>query len=335
MLSDSDKKYKFSIIIPAFNVGQYIQTSIASVCLSEISAEIIVVNDGSTDNTLEVIESCANEFDNIVIVNKENAGLSAARNSGVEKASGDYLIFLDGDDWLDKQSLLSLNYYLTDHADDIVILDFVKYWREGETLQVSDSLEKNKILTGINVFKYYLEGNVTIAATNKVFRRDLFVRSGFQFPEAKLYEDVPLGVLFYDAERVVYLNYPFYFYRQRVGSITKTFNPRVYEKHDVVLMVRKFLDAREAYHKFENEFHAFYVKVCLIQMSIFVLKSNLSLKEKKVYIHTFFRFEEAKEALKNIFKNPFVSKKELVFLFIARDATYIANRLINFKNDSL
>lgn len=91
----------FSIIVPCYNQGQYLASSIGSVCSQGFESwELIVINDGSSDNTAEIITKFSANDNRIKGINQENKGLSGARNSGLEFANGEYLLFLDSDDWL-------------------------------------------------------------------------------------------------------------------------------------------------------------------------------------------------------------------------------------------
>ena len=95
----------FSVIVPVYNVEKYIEKCIESIFNNQINdVEIIIVNDGSTDNSRNIINKYA-ERDNIVIIDQENAGLSAARNSGLKIAKGEYILFLDSDDYLEPEAL--------------------------------------------------------------------------------------------------------------------------------------------------------------------------------------------------------------------------------------
>ena len=99
---------RLSIIIPMYNVSLYVEKCVRSCLRQDIpysEYEIILVNDGSTDNTLDIVQSIAREYPNIHIVDQENAGLSIARNVGLSKAAGEYVWFIDSDDWIEDNIL--------------------------------------------------------------------------------------------------------------------------------------------------------------------------------------------------------------------------------------
>jgi glycosyltransferase involved in cell wall biosynthesis len=335
MQMSSLSKYKLSIIVPAYNVNEYIKACLDSLVAEGLDAEIIVVNDGSTDSTPDVIEKWRQKNHDIVVLNKVNGGLSSARNEGIKIAQGEYLMFIDGDDWVDNAHLLKMKSYLDSNNPDIVIMDFIKYWSEEEKEVISGGLREYEEIKGDVAFREYLKGNVVITACNKVIRKSLIIETKFEFPIGKLYEDVPVGILLYKSSTVVHLPYPFYFYRQRSGSITKTFSQRIYEKHDVLLIIKEFLLKEQIYSKYEMEYNAFYIKVCLIQMILFVLKSQSSFMDKKECLRKFFEYKEAKAAWNTISSNPYINKREVVFLYMAKYAPGIASKLINSKKNNI
>ena len=97
------KQPKISIIIPAYNCEKYIERCVKSIlCQTYHNLEIIVINDGSKDNTIKVLKKLGNEDNRIVVINKENTGVSDTRNLGLEKATGDYIGFVDSDDYIEK-----------------------------------------------------------------------------------------------------------------------------------------------------------------------------------------------------------------------------------------
>ena len=102
---------KLSIVIPVYNVEKYVNRCLLSVLNQKVSSneyEIVIVNDGSTDSSLSIVEEMIESYNNVILVSQENAGLSAARNRGLLLAKGDYIWFVDSDDWIDDDSLISI-----------------------------------------------------------------------------------------------------------------------------------------------------------------------------------------------------------------------------------
>ena len=101
-----NKEVKLSVVIPVYNVEKYIEKCLGSLCGLKIANEIIVINDGSSDNSLEIIKKFKNEHENenIIIINQENKGISKTRNVGLRESKGEFIFFLDSDDWVETES---------------------------------------------------------------------------------------------------------------------------------------------------------------------------------------------------------------------------------------
>ena len=112
--------FDISIIIPVYNTGKLVEKCLLPLLkLDDDSLEVICVNDGSKDDSLEILREINEQFPKMKIINKENGGLSSARNCGLEVATGKYIFFLDSDDWLDIESFLSLKDYCKGDYDII------------------------------------------------------------------------------------------------------------------------------------------------------------------------------------------------------------------------
>ena len=214
---------KFSIIIAAYNLGALICDAIES-CVNQIGIskseyEILTINDGSTDNTLEYINRYK-EVENHVIIDKPNGGLSHTRNYGMQVAKGDYIIFLDGDDWLADDALAMLELYLGEY--DVVAFPMKYYYNENEQIQRLSLEERSyKSSEFIDVTIGQKRFNI-IPAPKKIYRRTFLLDNNIKFVEGILHEDNPFFIdVMSKCNDICYINIPIYFYRQnREGSIT-------------------------------------------------------------------------------------------------------------------
>ena len=218
---------RFSVIIPAYNVSSYIEHCIQSV-LNQVyrDFEIIVVNDGSTDGmTAEIIDRIADDFENISVIHQLNAGLSNARNTGIVKATGDYIIFLDGDDfWESRDFLENLNRSIQKHSNpDCLVTSYARFFESTKEVVNFSKITENSLI--YDKLLMVSSGLLIAPAWNKIVRRDLF-NEDLLFPEGLYYEDgVWCGALLKRITNTVYLNQPDIMYRQnRYGSITNTIN---------------------------------------------------------------------------------------------------------------
>ena len=137
---------KFSIIVPAYNVAQYIEECVESVLNQDYdNYEVIVVDDGATDETPQIIDNLAQKSEKVKVIHQKNGGLSAARNSGIEAANGDYIIFLDGDDFWSSQSFLNdINNRLNENSVDVIIYSYSYHYTD----KVVKKTISNKGLSG-------------------------------------------------------------------------------------------------------------------------------------------------------------------------------------------
>ena len=120
-------KPSLSIVIPVYNVEQYLPKCLDSVLVdNQFTGQVICVNDGSTDGSLAILEEYVARYSNMEIISQSNAGLSAARNVGLQAASGDYVMFLDSDDWLKPNALFKLSELI--HGEDVIYFNGLKYY---------------------------------------------------------------------------------------------------------------------------------------------------------------------------------------------------------------
>lgn len=210
---------KFSIIIPVYNVEQYIEKCLLSVLKQDYcDYEIIVVDDETPDNSMELVSRISKEFPNkIKIIHQKNKGLGGARNTGVLAASGDYIIFLDSDDYIDSNMLQGLSDSIGLEAPDMVIFNFLFVNTKGKTLSKQRVCEENRICSTEEDKAALLLSPP--AAWNKVYKRSFYLESGAMFPEKVLYEDSITRYLIVKAKSILCCNNYWYNYVQRSNSI--------------------------------------------------------------------------------------------------------------------
>ena len=125
--------YKVSVIVPVYNVEQYLSDCLESICRQTLKGiEIIVVNDGSTDNSLSIIKSFQQKYSNIKLINKKNGGLSSARNAGIDMAVGEYLFFVDSDDFIDLDTLEKMYVKAKETHCPLIICGILQYWSDNK-----------------------------------------------------------------------------------------------------------------------------------------------------------------------------------------------------------
>lgn len=220
-----------SIIVPVYNVENYLKECLNSLLNQDFDGEyeIVCVNDGSTDNSLIILKEYEKLNDKIVLIDQENKGLSGARNSGLKNAKGNYIMFLDSDDYLKNEKVLPLLYEEVEkNSLDFVVADF-EYDYEDKSknyrIKRSDRI-KNKVMNGREFYDLGIKTkSIMSIVVNKLYRRDFLIKNNICFLENAIYEDMEFTPkVYYLANKVKYIDEVIYMYRQREGSITSNIN---------------------------------------------------------------------------------------------------------------
>lgn len=220
-----------SVIISVYNMAPYIERCVASIQHQTYSdLEIITVNDGSTDDSGSICERLAQADKRIVVVHKENGGNASARNAGIDAAKGDFLSFIDADDYIESNMYEEMLAETKDADISMVCCGMIATGIDGQdSIQVSKErkvFSKEEALYDI----FARQGNVSMSACNKLFRRSIFDK-GLRFNNNVIHEDTEAMPRFLDAsERIVVINKAFYHYikREKSASTSKHFNMRGY-----------------------------------------------------------------------------------------------------------
>lgn len=233
-----------SVIIPVYNVEAYIGHCLQSVLSSKVTTnkdyEIIIVNDGSTDKSMEIVGQLCKGLDNVTIVSQKNFGLSSARMTGLKHAKGDYVWFIDSDDFIEHDAIESLLAIIKEQKEslDLIMMPLVWLYSDPQKRSLDYCIQEDIILDGKNIIK---QGYFPVwAATRFIIRRDLFNNPSIFFPLDCIHEDEYFGrVLLYEANRVLVLKNSYYNYRLREGSITST--PSIKSSYSI-LSIYKLLE---------------------------------------------------------------------------------------------
>lgn len=209
-----------SIIVPIYKVQDYLEKCIESILAQSITNfELILIDDGSPDDCGKICDYYAARDSRIRVIHKKNEGLSAARNTGLDIAQGEYIGFVDSDDWIEKNMYETLINLLIDNDADIAQCEFIKTFDEDETI---DNRERYivEIFNNIESLKnlYYEKAISTVVSWNKLYKKVLFEE--IRFPKGKIHEDeFTTHKLLYKSKKLVYTNKVFYYYRQTPNSI--------------------------------------------------------------------------------------------------------------------
>lgn len=217
------KKMKYSIIIPVYNVEEYLDRCLKSILNQTYSNyEVIIVNDGSPDNSDNIIKSYEKEDKRFKGYKKVNGGLSDARNYGLKYATGDYLIFIDADDYIENNYLEKVNDVLEKNKDIDVLKFKIKLVDEGKNLiRMENGLNKE----GVTSFEELVKLEFLEPAWSYVYKLSFWKENNFTYLKGMIHEDFGLTPeILMKANKIYYLNSYLYNYVQRNGSIMSSNN---------------------------------------------------------------------------------------------------------------
>lgn len=187
------EKYKVSIIVPIYNAERYLDKCIKSIVgQTHKNLEIILVNDGSTDGSLDICKKYVDNDERILLINKENGGVSSARNKGLENITGDYIGFVDSDDYISSDMYQKLLSAILENEADISECGYFKIELDDNTI-IKHSLQPNVIKGNYNcLYNYLKQNNTQNFNCNKLYKKTTF--NGVKYPNYKYSEDYVVNV---------------------------------------------------------------------------------------------------------------------------------------------
>lgn len=215
---------KLSIVIPVYNVEKYIGKCLDSCIDQDLSSdefEILVVNDETPDQSLEIVKDRMSSYPNIRLINRRNGGLSAARNTGLDHVQGEYVWFVDSDDWIEADCIGALYHKAKSHNLDVLCFGLNLAYPDGKIIKFSHEYKENeKVFDGQ---EFVVSVNTPPAVWACIYRTDYLRQNNLQFLEGILHEDQEFTPRAYSlARRISCLDRQVYFYNQREGSIMKS-----------------------------------------------------------------------------------------------------------------
>lgn len=257
-----------SVIVPVYNVENYLRACLDSILAQTFhDYEIIVVNDGATDGSQAIIDDYQKKHPTkIFSYQKENGGLSDARNYGISKSSGEYLCFIDSDDAIENKYLEALMSAIKEQKADIAVCDMVYRYEEG-----IDKFSSGGDFTIANVSSMPELLAINNSACNKLFHKDLFKDT--KFIKGIWYEDLAtIPQIIFKAHNIVKVNQALYIYNQRSTSIVHTQNAKIFDIYQALSAVREAIDHQKNKSDLIKVFHQM-----VINQAIYL--TNLRIKE--------------------------------------------------------
>lgn len=282
------KQLFLSIVIPVYNVEKYLEECINSILqqsLEENEYEIILVDDGSTDDSGKICDKYTFDYSNIQVVHQKNKGLSGARNTGIKRAIGEYVLFVDADDYIEKESLkrikettLNLKY-----IPDVTFLNAIKIYPDQKKVPLNDGYVKEKIINknASDVLKHIASIiKFPASACTKLFNLSFLKQNDLYFLEGMFSEDVEWTIRVLNlAKTFNCIEEPYYYYRQnRISSITNSIK---FQSVSGILHSLEFWENTQSENR--NEIFSF----LSYEYVILLLMFNRIEKEKRNILYTY------------------------------------------------
>ena len=276
---------KISIIVAAYNIENYIKRCLESLISQTYNnIEIIVVNDGSTDNTEEVINNLSKLDKRICLINKKNEGLVECRKTGFEYATGDYILFIDGDDYLRKDAISLLYEHAKCGEYDIIQYNYVLVYHDGTKEKGWDYefFYKNRNLEQWEFIKSIFTSKLSQSICLKFIKKSYILDNEITFPNNICYgEDLAISSCWGMYNPKVYVEKePLYYYFQRPTSLTHITNSKVLEIYEALTFIKKQLLKTNLFETFKEEFeYLVFCQTYYIRIYTMFIEKNVISKE--------------------------------------------------------
>ena len=247
----SNKEIFISVVIPVYNSELYIDECLQSILKQTIieNIELICVNDGSSDSSLDILNMYKTKFPNMIIIDQKNAGSAIARNNGLQIANGEYVYFVDNDDYLANDNCLNELYSIAKKTS-LDILNFNHLILKNNSLRkVSINRENNKIYTGKEYLSTAEKGNITNTPWDKLLKGSYLKEINFSYTSGVISDDAEsLLRLFYNAKKVSFIDNYAYVYRIRPNSVMTGEKTEKY-----IISTKKILETYTYYYDLEED----------------------------------------------------------------------------------
>lgn len=304
---------KISVIVPIYNVEKYLKKCLNSIINQSFrEIEIICVNDGSTDNSIQILDEFARIDSRIKVINKENRGVGAARKTGLDHSTGEYVEFVDSDDWLEKDALKKTYQNAVSNGSDVVLFSVNRYneYNDEYLLNVgvdilnyfnNETIDYNNFNFNYKDIKPFLMNN-SFSVWSKLYKHDFLKSHDFYFPEFLNFEDVPFHVqVLLFAKKISFCPGTIYYYRtsndQSLSNSARVTN-KVFDIFEIINKVESILIETKNMDEFKLEFSKFKVS----QLSHWLKSSNVIFKENffKLVKQNFEKMDLKEDELNNL-----------------------------------
>lgn len=312
--------FEVSIIIPIYNAEKYLKRCLDTVVNQTFkSLEIILINDGSTDDSLRIMNEYKGNYNNVEIINQENSGQGEARNKGVSIAKGEYITFADADDWLSENYVEVLYDAIKKNNADISVCNMIMVM--SRTFNEIKSVKFPRAeLNGDNAVRDLLQDKeLKSYPWGKLYKKSIFIQNNIMFPARMFYEDLAIIFqAFYYSSKVTLVNEYCYYYFQSEDSSTRAPNPKtIYDRLEALRMVQRFLIKNSSMDKYKYEYYHF----CFFHLYIMCRKINvwkLDITYNEV-INIILKLINKEEISKDLLDKTLLNKKQKRELFLLKN----------------
>lgn len=285
---------RVSVVIPVYNTEKYIRTCLLTVINQTYSnIEIIIVNDASTDSSEQIIQEMISveQLRKIHLVNlKDNKGVGNARNVGLEQATGDFVLFLDSDDWIDTHYISQMTNALARFNADIAVCGIYNEYDNLQTSSIRYFYDETYVINGEFALKLLSRAErndiyITPMVGNKLFRRDFLYANKLSFLcDSSCEDDMFTFLAFVSKPQVVLVSETNQHYRQRETSITHNFDKkRIDDLTNAFIGLKEILVQTDKYEEYQHEFSSF-LERCITTTIQSLLQTRITTAEKKQYL---------------------------------------------------
>lgn len=318
---------KVSIIIPIYNVEKYISLCIESVLNQSFrDYEVLLINDGTPDNSILIAHELVKHDDRFIFLNKKNGGLPSARNLGLDHASGDYIVFLDSDDYIDKTFIEKMYHTIRQENADVCVCD-MHYIKDNTIIRT----------TNVNVKQYYTKNDYLLTlnsipafACAKIYKKSLFQNLRYD-ENVKTYEDSHFTFRVIYGKKITQVKEALLYYVQREGSITQTISPNfLNDKRAVSHSYITFSKKHGLFKKYYK--YILYSCYCSSFIGVMIIYARFSVNYKTDITNFYKSLEPGALDYTKIFSTIKYNKNIFISLLLIKLTPSIFKFLINFRD---
>lgn len=285
-----------SIIIIGYNVENVIGKCIESVQNQTYSnIEIIVVDDGSKDSTSEVVNKFLENDKRMVLINQKNQGILAARKTGLQNSNGEYVTFVDSDDWLSANMIEKLLCAALDYSVDIVLSDNINVFGEKHIISKYNRCDFKKVYKGNDYLQLILKQKVVHNVFGKLYKKNFLLQSNYlSIENVSMGEDLLAQIYFaIKKPKVVVIDENLYYYVQDINSYSHNNSDKIFELVDVLNIIDNILIDNNLYEKYKDEVDFLWFVICYFYYVVLISRRKYlnkkffykKWKDKKVIIN--------------------------------------------------